>query len=73
MKQETILSDFEPKGAVAKRHGVYCQQDGVTERALFVINKDGRIHWSYAACEHQSWDSVELSFAFKPISSSNIE
>lgn len=44
-----ILSDFEPKGAVAKRYGVYRQQDGVTERALFVINEDGRIHWSYVS------------------------
>jgi peroxiredoxin len=42
-----LLSDFEPKGAVAKSYGAYRHQDGVCERALFVINADGVIHWSY--------------------------
>jgi len=31
-----LLSDFEPKGAVAKLYGVYRDEDGTTERALFV-------------------------------------
>ena len=42
-----LLSDFEPKGAVAKAYGAYRYQDGDCERALFVINGDGVIHWSY--------------------------
>jgi peroxiredoxin len=42
-----LLADFEPKGAVAQKYGVYRQQDGVTERALFVIDKNGVIAWSY--------------------------
>jgi peroxiredoxin len=41
-----LLSDFEPKGAVAQRYGVYRQAEGVSERALFVIDADGVIHWS---------------------------
>jgi peroxiredoxin len=44
-----ILSDFEPKGEVARKYGVYRKQDGITERALFVIDKDGIIHWSYVS------------------------
>jgi peroxiredoxin len=44
-----ILSDFEPKGKVAKNYGVYRKQDGMTERALFVIDKDGIIRWSYVS------------------------
>ena len=43
----TLLSDFEPKGGVARQYGVYREQDGTTERALFVIDKDGIIRWSY--------------------------
>jgi hypothetical protein len=31
-----LLSDFEPKGEIAKRYGLYRNQDGITERALFV-------------------------------------
>jgi peroxiredoxin len=42
-----LLADFEPKGAVAQTYGAYRQQDGTTERALFVIDKTGTISWSY--------------------------
>jgi peroxiredoxin len=42
-----LLADFEPKGEVARRYGVYRPGDGTTERALFVINPEGVIHWSY--------------------------
>jgi peroxiredoxin len=44
-----LLSDFEPKGAVARSYGVYRQEDGVTERALFVIDGEGIIRWSYVS------------------------
>lgn len=42
-----LLSDFEPKGAVAKQYGAYREKDGYCERALFVIDKNGMITWSY--------------------------
>lgn len=42
-----LLSDFEPKGAVAKQYGVYRDKAGHCERALFVIDKNGIITWSY--------------------------
>jgi peroxiredoxin len=42
-----LLSDFEPKGAVARSYGAYRQQDGISERALFVIDAEGTIRWSY--------------------------
>jgi peroxiredoxin len=41
-----LLADFEPKGEVARRYGVYRAGDGLTERALFVIDGDGLIRWS---------------------------
>src|SRR3954471_23684609 len=42
-----LLADFEPKGAVARRYGAYREGEGVCERALFVIDKNGTIFWSY--------------------------
>jgi peroxiredoxin len=42
-----LLSDFEPKGGVARKYGVYRDGDGVTERALFVIDPKGTIVWSH--------------------------
>ena len=44
-----LLSDFEPKGAVARRYGVYRHREGVAERALFVIDEEGVIRWSYVS------------------------
>jgi peroxiredoxin len=44
-----LLADFEPKGAVARLYGVYRSDDGTSERALFVIDSQGLIHWSYVA------------------------
>ena len=42
-----LLADFEPKGAVAKTYGAYRTKEGVSERALFVVDGNGVIHWSY--------------------------
>lgn len=44
-----LLADFEPKGAVAKQYGAYRDEDGTTERALFVIDRNGTIFWSYCS------------------------
>jgi peroxiredoxin len=44
-----LLSDFEPKGEMARSYGVYREGDGTSERALFVIDADGRIAWSYVS------------------------
>ena len=44
-----LLADFEPKGHVARQYGVYRDRDGTSERALFVIDGDGIIRWSYVS------------------------
>ena len=44
-----LLSDFEPKGEVARRYGVYRDRDGFSARALFVIDADGVIRWSHVS------------------------
>src|SRR5688572_20436006 len=42
-----LLSDFEPKGAISRAYGAYRADDGVSERALFVLDADGVIRWSH--------------------------
>jgi peroxiredoxin len=42
-----LLADFEPKGDVARRYGVYREEEGVCERALFVIDAEGIVRWRY--------------------------
>ena len=44
-----LAADFEPKGAVARAYGAYREKEGFCERALFVIDKDGVITWSYCS------------------------
>jgi peroxiredoxin len=44
-----LLSDFEPKGEVARTYGVYRDGEGTSERALFVIDSDGVVRWSYVS------------------------
>jgi alkyl hydroperoxide reductase subunit AhpC len=44
-----LLSDFEPKGAVSRAFGVYNQRDGTSQRALFVIDSEGIVRWSYVS------------------------
>jgi peroxiredoxin (alkyl hydroperoxide reductase subunit C) len=44
-----LLSDFEPKGELSRTYGVYRYEDGTSERALFVIDPDGVVTWSYVS------------------------
>jgi len=42
-----LLSDFEPKGGMARAFGAYREDEGVAERALFLVDEQGTIAWSY--------------------------
>jgi peroxiredoxin len=42
-----LLSDFHPKGAVAKSYGVYVEHHGVAGRALVMVDPEGTVSWSY--------------------------
>ena len=38
-----LLSDFHPKGEVAKAYGAYRADGGISERALFIVDKEGKL------------------------------
>jgi peroxiredoxin len=40
-----LLSDFHPHGAVASAYGVM-RQDGISERAIIVVDKNGKVAWA---------------------------
>ena len=44
-----LLADFEPKGEVARAYQVYRAKDGTSERALYVIDADGIVRWSFVS------------------------
>ena len=41
-----LLADFEPKGAISRMYSSYRGTEGVSERALFVLDEDGVVFWS---------------------------
>ena len=41
-----LLSDFYPHGEVAGKYGVFRPEDGISERAVFLVDKQGRIAWA---------------------------
>jgi len=44
-----LLADFEPKGEVARAYQVYRANEGTSERALYVIDAEGIVRWSYVS------------------------
>ena len=40
-----LLADFHPRGAVAAKYGVYLEDKGITGRAIFIIDRDGKLAW----------------------------
>ncbi len=43
--QYPLLADFQPRGAVADKFGVYLADKGITGRAIAIVNKDGKVAW----------------------------
>ncbi len=43
----TLLSDFEPKGEVARAYGSYLDGPGFANRTLVLVDEDGRVAWTY--------------------------
>jgi hypothetical protein len=54
-----LLSDFWPHGEVAKRYGVL-REEGFTERALFLIDKEGVLRWSKIYDQDEQPDNREV-------------
>src|ERR1700712_65337 len=42
-----LMSDFEPKGNVARSYGVFDEAVGECKRAIFVLDEEGVIRWNY--------------------------
>lgn len=42
-----LLSDFEPKGEVARAYGSYFEPAGFANRTLVLVDEDGMVAWTY--------------------------
>lgn len=63
-----LLSDFHPHGGVASAYGVM-RADGISERATFIVSKDGKIAWAKQYQIPEQPDEAELLRALKAVSS----
>jgi mycoredoxin-dependent peroxiredoxin len=41
----SLLADFQPRGAMAEKYGVYLAEKGITGRSIVIVNKDGKVAW----------------------------
>jgi len=41
----SLLADFQPRGAVAEKYGVFLPDKGITGRTIVLVNKDGKVAW----------------------------
>lgn len=55
-----LLSDFHPHGEVAQKYGVFRQKEGFSERAVFLVDKQGRIAWTRVYDIPEQPDNGEL-------------
>ena len=44
-----LLADFNPKGEVARRYGVYSEERGHAIRSLFLVDEEGIVRWAHRA------------------------
>jgi mycoredoxin-dependent peroxiredoxin len=40
-----LLADFQPRGAVGEKFGVYLAEKGITGRAIAIVDRSGKIAW----------------------------
>lgn len=62
-----LISDFHPKGAVARSYGAYRETDGISERAIFIVDKEGRIAYKDIHDISDQPDNEELLEALRKL------
>jgi peroxiredoxin len=68
-----LLSDFHPHGEVAQKYGVFRPKEGFSERAVFVIDKQGKIAWSRVYDIPEDPDSEDVLEALSRLQNSGSE
>jgi len=41
----SLLADFNPRGGMAGKYGVYLAEKGIAGRAIVIVGKDGKVAW----------------------------
>ena len=41
----SLLADFQPRGAMAEKYGVFLPEKGITGRSIVIVNRNGKVAW----------------------------
>lgn len=63
----SVLADFWPHGAVAKAYGVFLEEAGISNRATFVIDKDGILAAKFVTAPGQARSLDEYDRALESL------
>jgi peroxiredoxin len=58
----TLLSDFEPKGEVARAYGSYLDRAGTANRTLVLVDESGMVAWAYESPSPGEFPGANLIF-----------
>lgn len=58
----TLLSDFEPKGEVARAYGSYFEPMGFANRTLVLVDENGVVAWAYESPNPGEFPGANLIF-----------
>jgi peroxiredoxin len=56
----TLLSDFEPKGEVARAYGSYLDGPGFANRTLVLIDENGLVAWTHESPSPGEFPAAEV-------------
>ena len=57
-----LLSDFEPKGEVARAYGSYVEKMGFANRTLVLIDEEGTVAWTYESPDSGQFPGANVIF-----------
>lgn len=60
VKSYALLADFNPRGEVARRYGVWREKDNINERATILIDREGIVRYVHVNEIGKERDSSEL-------------
>jgi peroxiredoxin len=63
-----LLADFQPRGAVASKYGLFLEDKGITARATVVVDKNGKVAWVKVQEIPQARDDQEILKVLRSLS-----
>jgi peroxiredoxin len=60
-----LLADFQPRGEVASKYGLFLPERGITARATVIVGKDGKVGWVKQQEIPQARDDREILEALR--------